>query len=918
MKKPTELPPVHDWRTTDEQEIERRRLRAKEESFKITNLDTRYPIFSNFRVDSASGRSYNVEIRGLELGEASCQCPDFASNGLGTCKHVEAVRLRQQRRERTALAMARTQGSRRIDVVPDRERESLQVSTPNRRGLPAALKTWFDTEGRLLELPPADAIAALSSLAKSKLPDLRISQDVAPWLESQRRAEQRRILRREYELNVQAGVWPPQETRVPLFPYQREGMLHLAFTERAMLADEMGLGKTIQAIAACALLHRLGLVRRVLVVTPASLKAEWDDQIARFTELNRELLFGSQHKRLQWLRSHAKLNEFPFFTIANYEQVAPAVEEFNEFMVPDVVILDEAQRIKNWNTKLARRIKQLRSRYAFVLTGTPVENRIDDLRSLVDFLDPAVLGSLFRFNRDFYQLDERGRPAGYRNLDILHKRIRPLLLRRRKVEVETELPARTDRNHFVALTERQKRAYSSHEQEVMTLVNIAERRPLTEREQERLQIELGMMRMTCDTNFILDPEDRECPKLEELGRILEDCQANNTKVIVFSEWTRMLELVRELCGTLGLGYAWHTGSVPQRKRREDIDRFKNDPQCRVFLSSDAGATGLNLQVASTVVNCDLPWNPARLEQRIARAWRKNQTRPVTVVNLIAENTIEHRMLETLAIKRSLAESVLDQAGSVNSIPLRSGRKESMERLRALMTVSPDSTAPPPTGASQRHPSTDPATEFARTASSALGAKLIACEERLPLVGGIPVLVAVVEEVTPACRQRLESILAASYADSTRADSPAVKLEILDRATYHTIERWIEAGILQRTAKFTRPLALEAEPPLPPPLSEAEIKRAAEWRERGRHALRRTQVLGQAGFPSETRSSLLESLHALARALAIEKRLPDPPSLEDLNTSLLLCIWGNQATTVQAYLTDDSQHWQPLVAVLAAA
>ena len=189
---------------------------------------------------------------------------------------------------------------------------------------------------------------------------------------------------------------------------------------------------------------------------------------------------------------------------------------------------------------------------------------------------------------------------------------------------------------------------------------------------------------------------------------------------------------------------------------------------------------------------------------------------------------------------------------------------------------------------------------------------------MPLVGGIPVLVAVVEEVTPACRQRLESILAASYADSTRADSPAVKLEILDRATYHTIERWIEAGILQRTAKFTRPLALEAEPPLPPPLSEAEIKRAAEWRERGRHALRRTQVLGQAGFPSETRSSLLESLHALARALAIEKRLPDPPSLEDLNTSLLLCIWGNQATTVQAYLTDDSQHWQPLVAVLAAA
>ena len=209
--------------------------------------------------------------------------------------------------------------------------------------------------------------------------------------------------------------------------------------------------------------------------------------------------------------------------------------------------------------------------------------------------------------------------------------------------METELPERTDRNYFVSMTELQKQTYAAHEHQVAKLMNAAQRRPLTQPEQEKLQRELAMMRMICDTNYILDPEDRECPKLAELEKVLEECRENDAKVIVFSEWERMLELVRELCQRLRAGFAWHTGSVPQLRRRAEINAFKNDPNCRVFLSTDSGATGLNLQNASVVINCDLPWNPAKLEQRIARAWRKYQTRPVTVINLVSENTLEHRI-----------------------------------------------------------------------------------------------------------------------------------------------------------------------------------------------------------------------------------------------------------------------------------
>ena len=653
-----QVPSQHNWRTTDVDEINRRRLRAQEESFAVTNLEPRHPIFSNFQVKSGSGMTYQVEVRELGEGEGQfgCDCVDFRINGLGTCKHVEAVKLYLQARFRRLFKAAQEQSSPRLDVVPDAASGTLRLKLQGKR-LPRELSAWFDAEGLLRGDSPETVLPELRKLSQTTLTALRISQEVGPWLEARQRAAERKQLRREYEARVQSGEWPAHETKVPLFPYQREGMLHLAFTERALLADEMGLGKTIQAIAACALLHRLGQAKRVLVVTPASLKTEWEEQIQRFTELPYQLVFGQRQVRL---KAYAQP---PFFTIVNYEQMLIDGLDVNRRLQPDVVVLDEAQRIKNWDTKTAQAIKRLKSRYAFVLTGTPIENRIDEIHSLMDFLDPAVLGPLFRFNRDFYELDERGRPKGFLHLDQLHARIKPFMIRRRKADVETELPERTNRQHFVPFSDEQKSRYADHELQVTRLASIAKRRPLTKQEHEKLQRELAMCRMICDTNYILDPEERACPKLAELEKILEECRDNaEVKVIVFSEWERMLELVRGLCQKLRLGYAWHTGSVPQRRRRGEINLFKSDPNCRVFLSTDSGSTGLNLQNASVVVNCDLPWNPARLEQRVARAWRKHQTRAVTVVNLVAENTIEHRMLHTLANKQALADGVLDLTG----------------------------------------------------------------------------------------------------------------------------------------------------------------------------------------------------------------------------------------------------------------
>src|SRR5438552_14400892 len=156
----------------------------------------------------------------------------------------------------------------------------------------------------------------------------------------------------------------------------------------------------------------------------------------------------------------------------------------------------------------------------------------------------------------------------------------------------------------------------------------------------------------------------------------------------------MLELVQGLCRRMKLGFAWHTGSVPQQRRRAEINAFKSDPDCRVFLSTDSGAAGLNLQNASVVINCDLPWNPAKLEQRIARAWRKHQTRAVTVINLVSENTIEQRMLETLSNKQALADGVLDLKGNLHEIRLKTGRQAFLSKLEQLVPTKPAAAGTP--------------------------------------------------------------------------------------------------------------------------------------------------------------------------------------------------------------------------------
>ena len=389
------------WDTTDEDEIRRRRIRAESEQMQVTNLDPGIDYFSNYNVHSGSKNQYVVEVRSLLERVNSCSCTDYDTNGLGTCKHIEKVLLMLKKKGKGKFQKAAKAGSTQVEIYVNPENNKINISWANEQKADSEiyklLNDFFSADGSLI----ADASIAIpvierliNSSAESIQKNIRLSHRIKLALDNSSDFLQKQTARDFFLQDIAAGKSSLDIMKLPLYDYQKHGMLHLAFSQRAMLADEMGLGKTVQAIAACELLRRIRGIRKVLVVSPTSLKAEWEEQIVKFADLPSIIVYGNKHIRL-----HQYQND-TFFYLVNYEQVLRDHDHIQRIIAPDVIILDEAQRIKNWKTKKAIAIKKLHSHYAFVLTGTPIENRIDDIYSIMQFLDPSFFGSLFRFNRE--------------------------------------------------------------------------------------------------------------------------------------------------------------------------------------------------------------------------------------------------------------------------------------------------------------------------------------------------------------------------------------------------------------------------------------------------------------------------------------------------------------------------------------
>jgi SNF2 family DNA or RNA helicase len=469
--------------------------------------------------------------------------------------------------------------------------------------------------------------------------------------------------------------------KVALLPYQLDGIAFAAGTGRAILADDMGLGKTIQGIGTAELLSRQTDIAKVLVICPASLKSQWQAEIGRFSHRSCQLVLGSAKERSEQYKNSA------FFTICNYEQVLRDILAI-ERVEWDLIILDEGQRIKNWEAKTSQTVKALRSRFALVLSGTPLENRLEELFSIVEFIDDRRLGPAFRFFHHYRVTDEKGKVLGYKNLDDLRQRLKPVMLRRTRSQVMQDLPPRSTEIRRIPPTDEQLDLHEGHKRIISTIVN---KRYLSEMDLLRLQKALLMCRMVADSTFLVDKQPPgHSSKLAELAELLAQLAAEeDRKIVLFSEWTTMLNLIEPIARRVGLQHVRLDGAVPQKKRMALMQQFQREPQCRLFMATNAGATGLNLQAANTVVNVDLPWNPAVLEQRIARAHRMGQKRPVQIFLLVTESTLEEGLLATLSAKQELFLAALDPDAQATRIDLACGMDELKRRMEILLGARPD-------------------------------------------------------------------------------------------------------------------------------------------------------------------------------------------------------------------------------------
>lgn len=615
-----------------------------------------------WQVASGSGGTYLVDILDASGGFDTCTCPDFLGNRLGACKHLEAVRRVFLTRPGfakafKALSRAPKPPSLTLDAGDSLALKHLGPWTQSllsRRGL------RLDSDGDRVEVREGRSLRAEHE-------DVRIPHAVPLALELRRARADQRARAEALSHALDTGQASVDLLKQPLFPYQREGVAHLLSAGRALLADDMGCGKTVQAIAACEVLRARGEAKRVVIVTMASLKHQWAAEIARYTGARAVVVGGSGASRAEALASDAP------YKILSYELTWRELTRLKD-LDADVLILDEAQRAKNFRTKTATTLRAIPSRFLFVLTGTPVENRLDDLYSLLQLVDPDVLGPLWRFNLDFHQQNPKGRILGCKNLGELRQRISKVVLRRRKEEVLSQLPPLTEQTRYTSLSPGQRDLEQSYRAEAARLAAIAERRPLTLKEQKQLQAALLKARQACDALELCDPTlgKSASPKLDEFEALVSEIATQGaSKILVFSEWKGMLKLASARLDKLGIGWAMLTGDVPPDKRPALLDRFRADTAQQVLLSSDAGGTGLNLQVASYVIHLDLPWNPAKLDQRTARAHRLGQTRGVSVTYLCSEEGIERGIEGTLAGKRAVRSAALDPESEVESVDAQS-------------------------------------------------------------------------------------------------------------------------------------------------------------------------------------------------------------------------------------------------------
>lgn len=438
-------------------------------------------------------------------------------------------------------------------------------------------------------------------------------------------------------------------------PYQIEGYYWLSRLANwgvgACLADDMGLGKTLMALA---ILVERAEKGAALVVAPVSVCRNWIKEARRFAPTLNFQIFGDGDRRSQV----EKLGKYDVLvTSYNLLQLEEKLFTSQNFAT---IVLDEAQAIKNRNTKRSKTVMALQGDFRLITTGTPIENHLGELWNLFNFTNPGLLGSHEFFSKSFAQPIEKDGDDETRK--TLQRLIKPFILRRRKNQVLDDLPEKTEIVLNVEMSGEERAFYESIRRQA--LENIEATDGKTNDKRFRILAELTRLRLACCHPQLVNKDlEISSSKLELFGEILDELLDNRHKALVFSQFVKHLSIVEKYLQAKNISYHYLDGSTPAHIRQERIDAFQRGEGEVFLISLKAGGTGLNLTAADYVIHLDPWWNPAVEDQATDRVHRIGQQRPVTVYRLVTENTVEEKILKLHETKRDLADSLLDGSDS---------------------------------------------------------------------------------------------------------------------------------------------------------------------------------------------------------------------------------------------------------------